>query len=303
MDGMKAKYVYALAGAAILAVVVIVAGIWYFVLRDEAPPPVSLEAASTAVAANPQAGGGTTNLSGSWVVQGGGASFAGYRVNENLVGFGSKTAVGRSTGVQGSLSYDGSSISNLKVTVDMIGLKSDQSLRDDTLKMQAIQSCQFPTSTFELAAPLSIGNTPSDGTTVSKMVQGKLTLHGVTRDVSIETKGRLVNGQVVVVGSTKIAFADYGITSPRSFYVVSLDDNGIMEFQLIFAKGTPAAATPVPTTPAAIPGCSGGPPGGGPPGGGPPPGGGQPGGRPGGPPPGFEPPPLPTPAPVPSPVS
>jgi len=301
---MYRKLLSAIAGAAVLAVVVFLAGVWYFVLRDDAPMPVSLEAALTAVAKEPERFEGSSNPIGTWLLDGDGLSFAGYRVDENLVGFGSKTAVGRSTALQGSLAYDGNSIFNLRVNVDLTALKSDQSLRDDTLKMQALQSCQFPSATFQLSSPITVGSPPVVGVTVTKTVKGKLTLHGVTRDIAIDMQGRLINGQVVVVGSTKIAFADYDIAAPRSLYVVSLDDNGILEFQLVFSRvekttvfsriEAPRSATP---TPAPVQGCGRGPSPGGPSSGGGGLGGLPPGDAPS---PGFDPPPLPTPGPVPA---
>ena len=130
---------------------------------------------------------------------------------------------------------------------------------------------------------------------MAKTIQGSLTLHGVTRPVSIDVKGQMKNGQVIVVGSTTISFADYNIAQPRSTYVVSLDNHGILEFQLIFTKVSGAAAAA--NQPFATPtGCRGGfqsAPSGGqpsfPPGGAPPSGGGNP--------------PINTPAPVPSPVN
>jgi hypothetical protein len=47
----------------------------------------------------------------------------------------------------------------------------------------------------------------------------------------------LVNGTVVVVGSIDIVFSDYGVEVPRGAVVLSVDDHGIMEFQLLL---TPA---------------------------------------------------------------
>jgi len=39
-----------------------------------------------------------------------------------------------------------------------------------------------------------------------------------------------------VVGSLPIVFADYDIQKPTSFAVLSVEDNGVMEFQLHFTK-------------------------------------------------------------------
>src|SRR5205823_4209785 len=138
----------------------------------------------------------------------------GYRVQENLVAFGSKTAVGRTEALQGLVTYDGGSITGVTVVADLTALKSDQSLRDDTLKTQAIQSCQFPAATFALTTPIAIESGPAEGATVSKTVAGNLTLHGVTKPVSIALKGQLRGNQLIVAGSTEIKFADYNISQP-----------------------------------------------------------------------------------------
>ena len=40
--------------------------------------------------------------------------------------------------------------------------------------------------------------------------------------------------RLIVVGGTNIAFADYGIESPKSMAVLSIDDHGTLELQLVF---------------------------------------------------------------------
>ena len=286
----RKRLLFGLAGGGIAVAAVAVAAFWYFVLRSEEPPPVSLEAAAPAASGQPASGDDRgSDLSGLWTIASGSGSFAGYRVNENLVTFGAKTAVGRTQGVQGTLRYDGRAISDVQVTADLTGLKSDQSLRDDTLKMQAIQSCQFPTATFALTSPITLDGSATGGGAVSKTVDGNLTLHGVTRPVSIDVKGKFQNGQAIIVGSTDINFSDYSIRQPQSFLVVSLDDHGTMEFQLTFTKASPAPATATPAVTPTPSGCGRGfPPGGGQPPAGNPPGGGFPG--------------INTPAPAPPPV-
>ena len=48
--------------------------------------------------------------------------------------------------------------------------------------------------------------------------------------------GQLVGDRIVVVGSSGVTFADYEVTAPTSRVVVSVEDHGIMEFQLIFTR-------------------------------------------------------------------
>jgi polyisoprenoid-binding protein YceI len=217
------------------------AAAWYFILRNDAPPPVSLQSALEAIA-SPEAGSNATlsnsdaDLTGTWTLVQGANSFVGYRVDETLVGVGATTAVGRTSGVEGTLEFDGSAITAVEVIADLTALTSDKSMRDGQLRTQAIETSRFPTATFVLTSPIQVGDVPAEGQAVKQTVRGELTLHGVTRAIEIEVQGVIQNGQLVVVGSTVIQFADYDIDQPTSMSVVSIDDHGTMELQLVFAK-------------------------------------------------------------------
>jgi polyisoprenoid-binding protein YceI len=229
-------------GALLAAGVVAAAGAWYFVIRTDSPPPVSLAGAVQAVRASTSTEGMSTSdasaadLAGTWTVVQGANSFVGYRVDEQLAGVGAVTAVGRTTAIQGSLSFDGSAITATNITADVSKLASDKSQRDGALRMQALESAKYPNATFALTSPISISELPDDGETVTQTINGKLTLHGVTREVSMQVQGVLDGNQLVVVGTTNIAFADYGIAKPQSMAVLSIDDHGTMELQLVFAR-------------------------------------------------------------------
>jgi polyisoprenoid-binding protein YceI len=152
------------------------------------------------------------------------------------VSFGATTAVGRTTVVTGSLSYDGSQITAVSIEADLSQLASDKSMRDNAIKRQALESSTYPTATFVLTAPIDIEGDIASGAAVSATATGDLTLHGETQSVSIPLQGQLVNGKVVVVGSLDIEFADYGIDSPSAASVVSVEDHGVIELQLVFEQ-------------------------------------------------------------------
>ena len=58
--------------------------------------------------------------------------------------------------------------------------------------------------------------------------------HGVTKSVEIPLQAKLSGNVIVVTGSLEVAFADYGIQAPNSFAVLSVEDHGTMELQLLF---------------------------------------------------------------------
>lgn len=237
--------------------VVLVAGFaaWWFLLRSDAPDPVSLESAVEAVTSTtgaassaqgevPDAGGTgsgteapkaeTDGISGSWTVRADGTSFVGYRVNEELASIGVTTAAGRTPLVEGSLQIEGTTVTAVDIEADLRGLESDDSRRDGAIRRQALETERFPTASFTLSEPIELPSGAESGAPVSITGLGELTLHGVTRQIRIPLEAQLVDGAIVVIGSAPVLFDDYEIEKPSAAIVLSVDDEGIMEFQLVF---------------------------------------------------------------------
>lgn len=163
-------------------------------------------------------------------------SFVGYRVQEKLASIGANTAVGRTPDVSGSLTLQGTTLTAVDITAKLTSLKSDDARRDGQLSRQGIQTGQYPEATFKLTEPLDLGTLPADGQSVSVTAKGELTLHGVTKSVEIPIKATRSGDVIGVTGSLEIVFADYGITPPSSFMVLTIEDHGTMELQLFFRK-------------------------------------------------------------------
>ena len=177
------------------------------------------------------------DLAGTWVLSSQGASFVGYRIGEELANIGTATAVGRTSDVVVTLEFDGAVITSVVIEADLRTLKSDQSFRDGALRTRGIETDTYPFATFVLTEPIPIDALPIGEESLNRIVQGTLDLHGVTNPVSVALEGQYVDGLVVVVGSTDIALADYDIDPPTGFRVLSIDDVGIMEFQLVLERG------------------------------------------------------------------
>lgn len=239
--------------AALAAVLVFL--LWWFVLRDDAPPAVTLPAAvssvedataapepspdataSPAPAATSQPDAGAAALDGVWTLSGQGESFTGYRVEEELATIGYKEAVGRTPDVEASITIAGGRLEAVTVVADLRGLRSDDSRRDGALRRQALETNDFPTTTFALDEPAAIPAGLASGESIAIEASGTLTLHGVERAVAVPIEAKLTGDLLVVVGSLPILFADYDIAQPRSPILVSIEDNGVMEFQLVLER-------------------------------------------------------------------
>lgn len=235
-------------------------GFSYLFLRPAAPAAVGLAGASTTPSATSSVDAATASpvatasrtvsaevggavFDGTWNVDSSigsfsdfSGSFVGYRVQEELANIGAATAVGRTPDVTGSLTFDGSTVTGADFTADLSTLQSDRPQRDGQLRRQALETGTYPTATFKLTQPMDLGTVPADGQVIESTATGDLTIHGTTKSVQIPVEARVSGDVVTVTGSTDILFADYGISRPQSFMVLSIADRGTMEFQLQFTK-------------------------------------------------------------------
>lgn len=214
----------------VVVVVVIGAGaFWWFFLRGDAAPKPKIEDTNV-VAGGP--------LDGTWTVRPGSPSFVQYRAKEQFAGATIETdATGRTGDVQATMTINGTTVSGVRVTANLASLKSDKDRRDEKIKTDGLQTNEFPNVTFVQTRPLALAEAPQKGTTVSTAAIGDLTLHGITRRVSIPLDGRWDGQTVQVVGELPIRFAEYGITPPNIGGFVNVASSGQMELQLVFTKG------------------------------------------------------------------
>ena len=240
-----------------VAIPVLLGGLalWWFVLRHDTPPAVSLDQAiagieapvpSSAPAATtaepvPATAPATSRADGTWTVdrtitnaQGTG-SFAGFRIDEVLVSIGSTTAVGRTPTVDGSVTVSGSTVSAAQVTADLTDVTTNDSRRDDAVQ-RALSTSRFPNATFVLTQPIRLESIPAEGERITVPATGDLTIRGVTRSVTVDLQAQVQGDVLVVVGSAPVRLADFGVTAPTAPVVASVSDAGTFEFQLYFRR-------------------------------------------------------------------
>jgi len=175
-------------------------------------------------------------LDGRWTVLADDASFAGYRVGEELVGIGVTEAVGRTSAVTGSLELEGLTLTAVAIEVDMSSLRSDDNRRDGALRQRALETGAFPTASFLLTQPIELGSVPTEGVSVTVTAIGDLTLHGTTLPIEIPLEAQLVGERIVVVGSVDVTYGDFGIDLPSAPVLVGVEDHGLIELQLAFSR-------------------------------------------------------------------
>jgi polyisoprenoid-binding protein YceI len=242
---------------AVVVAVLIGFGAWWF-LKDDAPDEVTLadataqitdttaaaETESTTAPATEETVATTGDVAGTWKVDtsigefsyaDSTGTFVGFRVDEELAGIGAVTAVGRTPAVSGSLTIDGTTVTNVEITADMTAITTDDSRRDDKV-LSALDTDQFPTATFRLTEPIELGEAAISGAAFSGTAVGELTIRDVTKQISLPIDAQVVNNAIVVVGSVEIVFGDYGVEVPSAPIVVSAEDRGPLEMQLFFTR-------------------------------------------------------------------
>ena len=162
-------------------------------------------------------------------------TYVGFRIREELASVGETEAVGRTPAVTGTVTIDGQTVTATTIEADMTAITTDIGQRDGAAR-RALDTTNFPTATFVLTEPIDLGADPASGEPVSATAVGDLTIHGVTNPVEVAIDAQLVGDTIAIVGSTDVVFADYGVNVPSAAAVISLDDFGIIEFQLFLTQ-------------------------------------------------------------------
>lgn len=210
-------------------------------------PTATGSGASTAPSASAASGAAATDdaavdgaVAGTWTVVEG--SEAGYRVRERLASLPAESdAVGRTNSVSGSITLvaagDDAQLTEGSIDVDTTTIASDESRRDSRIRTEGLQTDTFPTATFTITTPVDVPASALAGEAADVTLNGDLTLHGVTKSVAIAGQAQLLAGQIQVAGSLTFPLADFDIVAPNvGGFIVSIADQGTLEFLLVFAK-------------------------------------------------------------------
>jgi polyisoprenoid-binding protein YceI len=218
-----------LGGFAVVLIAVIGFGAWY-VFGSSAPAKPKLDTSA------PVQSGGPVTPDGAWTVVRGDNVYLGYRMTEVFAGdIVHKTAVGRTPTVDGTATITGTSVTAADVKGDLRDLSSDRASRDNYIHSHGIESDTFPFTEFKLTSPIALPAPLTKGTSVKVNAIGQLTLHNVTKTITVPLDARWNGDTIDVVGTAPIVLADYNITPPDTG-VVKVDDHGSLELSLTFRK-------------------------------------------------------------------
>jgi len=219
--------------AAVIVVLAAFAVAYFTLFNTSSPPRLTLQTKGSTAAA--PAG----DVAGTWTVADG--SVAGYRVREKLAQLPAPSdAVGRTGAITGQVTIadQGGAYSarNASFTADVSQLKSDQDKRDNKIRSIGLETARYPEATFVAPGPIAIPADAVAGRVVRIQAEGDLTLHGVTKRVTIPLDVQRDGTQIKLVGSYQFGWSDFKMEAPSLPPFVSVTGNPTLEFELLLAK-------------------------------------------------------------------
>jgi polyisoprenoid-binding protein YceI len=167
-------------------------------------------------------------------------SVAGFRIQQTTLGL-TSDVVGRTADVTGSVAVTRGRIVDAKLHVNLLAMTSGDGKNGGKLAPQfgnSLDTGRYPQAAVELAQPVTLDAGFTSGATVALKAVGTLTLHGVTRTVTVPLSVRRDGTDIDVAGSVPVVFADYRLARPEGYgWFGSLADHGVAEFSLVLHHG------------------------------------------------------------------
>ena len=221
----------------VLAVVIVAATAWFSTQWNRASSdatPVEPRASAGEVAQDGAQGAPMT------LVVDTADSEARYRVREQLANLNfPNDAVGATKDIKGTVAFDSAGrilADRSAIIVNLARLQSDQSRRDNFIRMNTLQTNRYPEARF---VPTEVRGLPAvfpaEGQAEVTIV-GELTIRNVTRTVEWTGTATFVPDGMNVSASTVVTFEQFQLPKPRVALVLSVSDEIRLEVDMHFRR-------------------------------------------------------------------
>ena len=176
-------------------------------------------------------------LTGTWRATTG--SHTGYKVTTNIFLAGTQTIAARTTAVTGSatvrLVSGRERLTAARFSADLRRATTGNALYDQQAA-DTFQTARYPTGVFVLVTPVNLpsATTLSRGTTIT--LAGKLTLHGVTKPVTVRARAIGNSKRFTVSGVIALRLSSYGIPLMSAGGLARTEDSATVDFKVIFVR-------------------------------------------------------------------
>lgn len=187
--------------------------------------------------AGPTAAAVPSALTGNWRATTG--SYTGYRVVTRIAFAGPRTIAGRTTAVTGSaqvrLISGRERLTAARFTADLRKATTGNAIYDQQAA-RLLEVSRYPNSIFVLVTSLVLPTARSLAAGTSISLVGNLTLHGVTRRVTVPARVVGTSSRFTVTGTIAVRLTDYRIPLVAAGGLARADDRATVDFRVIFVR-------------------------------------------------------------------
>ncbi len=158
-----------------------------------------------------------------------------YEVQERFAGKETTSATGTTSGIAGDIAVDPSDLAATRVgtmVVNLEQLHSDNNLRDARLRLDYLESHEFPLATFEPDEITGLKGKLVEGKAQEFSMTGDLTVKEITKPATFAGTATLDDGALKVAASADAKLSDYGAGPIRIAGMVSTSDDAELTLKL-----------------------------------------------------------------------
>lgn len=122
-------------------------------------------------------------------------------------------------------------LADASVTIGAASLATGHPERDADMRRDFLEVDRFPTIEFRVDKLLTPQAVAEDGTW-DLVLQGKLTVHGITRDVKVPTTISIADGRVTGRGRIHLDMQEYNIRVPR-LWLIPMKSEVLVGFEVV----------------------------------------------------------------------
>ncbi|QBD78617.1 YceI family protein [Ktedonosporobacter rubrisoli] len=166
-------------------------------------------------------------------------SEASYKVQEQFLSRDlPNDAIGKTKKIQGSFLLDTGQqprLVNMKITVDLSTLTSDQERRDRAIQNKWLESDKYPNAIF-VAKDVKLPAF-SQGQTITFDLPGQMTVHDVTRPETFKVSAKMDGDTISGTATSSLLMKNYGFDAPDIAGLLTVKDGVTVTFNLVAQKG------------------------------------------------------------------
>ena len=158
-----------------------------------------------------------------------------YEISEQFAGKALSKATGETNGIAGDIAVNASHPSASRageIVANIEQFHSDNRLRDAQIRSNFLQSHAYPLATFKVTSFEGLPAKLAKGQPTAFKIVGTAKVHNVTKPVTFDAKGTLLDDGIDLTATTPVKLSNFGITHVSIQGLVSASDDATITLKL-----------------------------------------------------------------------